>query len=147
MKTIHLAVAIILLGITVSAQQPQPEKLLAEHNANKEKISFTLPIDDFTKLSEEELNGSYTLLQENGKVAEIRSFAHGKLDGTWVQYDDEQNIIAIANYKENLKHGKWIIWDKNGTKRYEIEYEAGRRTGTWKSWDEHGKLKHTEAYK
>mgnify|MGYP006283288787 FL=1 len=146
MKKIFIISAIIAI-CSVSHGQGDPQQILAENNANEGKMVFTLSMEEFSDLDEEDLDGTYKLLYENGSISEIRSFEKGELDGTWVQYDQNQQIVAIANYKNNKKHGRWIIWDKNGMKRYEIEYEHGKRTGTWKSWDEDGNLVNTEIYK
>ncbi len=146
MKKIFIISAIVAIA-GIAYGQGDPQKILAENNANEGKIVFSLSKEEFTNLDENDLDGTYKLLNDNGTISEIRSFENGEFDGTWVQYGQNQQIVAIANYKNNKKHGKWIIWDKNGMKRYEFEYEQGERTGTWKSWDKDRNLVRKEIYK
>lgn len=116
---------LLLVGLTVSAQQVEPKVLDWENPIAKiDNVEYRLiDVDsDGTHILK------FTRFTENGKVIETGMLKNRKPHGEWRSYDIQGEVIAIAEFK-NGKRIKVVSFQDDG-KVYTILYKSKVNYGT-----------------
>ena len=74
------------------------------------------------------------------------TFNEGELDGTWTIHDDQNRKISEWNYAHGQRNGSWTSWYPNGQKMRQTEFEKGELQGPSTSWAADGKIIREETF-
>ncbi|MCA9199308.1 MAG: hypothetical protein KDA87_17300 [Planctomycetales bacterium] len=87
----------------------------------------TRPFKSEAEFVDDKLDGTWTIMDEDGRVFAEWSFAAGRRHGksTW-WYANNQSMREIT-YRDGVLDGTLKEWDANGTPVTEVEYKDGRR--------------------
>ncbi|GHV63666.1 hypothetical protein FACS1894199_00110 [Bacteroidia bacterium] len=69
------------------------------------------------------------------------------LDGKSIRYDNQGNVAEIKTWKEGNLHGDWTLCYPDGTIRCAASYKEGKLEGTLKSYSHDGRLSVEGTYK
>lgn len=149
MKKLTILTALILAGISVSAQRLNDKGLYVSSDGELFTGKITAYKNDVkSELSVREgiISGEANYFYASGKIMETGIFSEGKKDQKWVRYNENGTIGAVAFYALGKKTGTWLVFDNEGKKRFEMHYTNGEKSGTWTNWDENGKIVSTKDY-
>ena len=143
MKKLVLFVGVLLLAITVNAQNLQEVDGIFYQDSQPYSGTYLTYFENGnlkmeTNFLEGMKDGECKLYFEDGKLNEVRSYRNNEMHGTWLTFNNMGVKVAEASYKNGKKDGNWFVWDEDGSLKYELCYKDGEKTGVWKSYDAMG---------